>query len=242
MRHPCGVREMTRPAARVAIIDNSIDPAIYKPIDHWRRFLRVPWEAFRAAENCFPDLDAKYTHLILTGSEASILERENWVYEEVEVVREALDSGIPILGSCYGHQLLVLALRGPAHVRRCPQPEVGWIPVRIEKSNDLLGNQGEAYTFALHFDEVTGLDDEFVVLASSPACGVQAFALKTQPAWGVQPHPEIVPSAARELLQNLIHLELKSSFLYEAALTMRPRDSGLIHRIVRRFLCSCKRP
>jgi len=233
---------MTRQPARVAIIDNSIDPTVYKPIDHWKRFLGVSWEAFRAAESCFPDLDDKYTHLILTGSEASILERENWVYEEVEVVQEALDRGIPILGSCYGHQLLALALRGPDHVRRCPQPEVGWIPVTIEKSNDLLGNQGEAYTFALHFDEVINLDDDFVVLASTPACGVQAFALKTQPAWGIQPHPEIDASAARELLENLIRLRLKTSTLYEAARTMRPRDSGLSRRIVRHFLSSCERP
>jgi GMP synthase-like glutamine amidotransferase len=241
MRHLRRVRKMMREGARVAIIDNSIDPAVYKPIDHWREFLGVPWEAFRAADSCFPDLDKKYTHLILTGSEASILERENWVYEEVEVVQKALDRGIPILGSCYGHQLLALALRGPTHVRRCPLPEVGWIPVKVGRKNALLGDEGEAYTFALHFDEVIGLDDDFVILASTPACRVQAFALRTQPAGGIQPHPEINASAARELLQNLIRLELKTSFLYEAALTTRPRDSGLIRRIVRHFLASCER-
>jgi len=232
---------MARQTPRVAIIDNSINPAVYNPIGHWRRFLKAPWEAFRAAESLFPKLGDQYSHVILTGSEASILERENWVYEEVEVVQEALDRRIPILGSCYGHQLLALALRGPGHVRRCPWPEVGWMPLTIEKSNDLLGQRGEAYTFALHFDEVINLDDEFVVLASTPACRVQAFALKTRPAWGIQPHPEINPSAARDLLKNLIRLGLETSSLYEAALTTRPRDSGLILRIVRHFLSSWSR-
>lgn len=231
---------MKRENVRVAIIDNSIDPTVYRPIDHWRTFLSVPWEAFRAVEKSFPDLDQEYTHLILTGSEASIIEREDWVYEEVEFVQEALERGIPILGSCYGHQLLVLALRNPAHIRRCPQPEVGWIPIRIRKKNSLLGDEGEAFTFSIHFDEVIGLDDDFLVLASTPACRVQAFELRTKPAWGIQFHPEINIFAAKELLENLIRLELKTSPLFEEALRARPRDSGLIRRIVRHFLASDK--
>ena len=229
---------MKRENVRVAIIDNSIDPTVYKPIDHWRTFLGVPWEAFRAVESRFPGLDRGYTHLILTGSEASIMERESWVYEEVEVVQKALERGIPILGSCYGHQLLALALRGPAHVRRCPQPEVGWIPIKIQMKNSLLGDEEEAYTFSIHFDEVIGLDDDFLVLATTPACLVQAFELRTRPVWGIQFHPEINISAARELLENLIRLELKTSLLFEEALRKRPRDSGLIRRIVRHFLAS----
>jgi GMP synthase-like glutamine amidotransferase len=227
---------MTRENVRVAIIDNSIDPSVYKPVDHWRTFLSVPWEAFRASKSCFPDLDKGYTHLILTGSETSILESESWVYEEVGVVQEALARGIPILGSCFGHQLLALALRGPAHVRRCPQPEVGWIPVTIKKKNGLLGDRAEAYAFSLHFDEVIGLDNDFLVLASTRSCRVQAFELKTKPAWGVQFHPEINIPAARELLENLIRLELKTSPLFGEVLRTRPQDSGLIRRIIRYFL------
>jgi len=223
---------------RVAIIDNSIDPTVYKPIDHWRTFLGVSWEAFRAVQGCFPDLDQGYTHIILTGSESSILDRENWVYEEVEVVQEALERGVPILGSCYGHQVLTLALRGPAHIRRSPQAEVGWIPLKIQKKNSLLGNEGKAYSFSLHFDEVVDLDDDFIVLASTPVCRAQAFQLRTRPVWGIQFHPEIHISAARELLENLIRLELKTSPLFEQALGTRPKDSGLIRKIVRHFLAS----
>jgi GMP synthase-like glutamine amidotransferase len=233
---------MRSDSIRVAIIDNSIDPTVYRPVDHWRAFLGVSWEAFGAVKGCFPDLDQGYTHLILTGSESSILDRENWVDEEMEVVQEALDRGIPLLGSCYGHQLLALALRGPAHVRRCPQAEVGWIPLKIEKKNSLLGNEAKAYSFSLHFDEVIDLDDDFIVLASTPACRVQAFQLRGRPVWGVQFHPEINIAAARVLLENLICLGLKTSPLFEQALKTRPKDSGLIRKIVRHFLASTGSP
>jgi GMP synthase-like glutamine amidotransferase len=229
---------MKKKDARVAIIDNSIDSTVYKPIDHWRTFLGVPWEAFRASESCFPELSKGYTHLILTGSEASIMEREGWVYEEVDVVREAIARGIPILGSCYGHHLLALALRGPAHVRRSPRPEVGWIRVRIDKKNGLLGEEGMAFAFSSHFDEVIGLDDEFIVLASTPVCRVQAFELRSKPVWGIQFHPEINISAAREFLESIVRLELKTSPLFEETLRTMPQDSGLIRRIVRHFLAA----
>ena len=158
----------------VAIVDNSIAPSVYKPVEHWAAFLGVPFASFRAAEGRLPDLGKEFTHVILTGSEASILEREPWVGAEVEFVREALKTDIPILGSCYGHQLLALAMRGPAHVRRALRPEVGWFPIEIRTESGLLGEGGTVYAFSSHFDEVSELDGDFRVLASTPGCAVQA--------------------------------------------------------------------
>lgn len=230
------MRKKSLPDVKLAILDNSLDPTLYNPVEHWRRFLPVPGESFRAVERQFPDLSAGYTHLILTGSEASIVEREEWVWEEVEFVRAALERGLSVLGSCYGHQLLALALRGSAHVRRCPQPEVGWIPVKILQSSGLLGRPGTAYTFSIHFDEVIHLDNDFSILASTPSCPVQAFVLKGKPVWGIQFHPEINVVAARHLLLKLVELNLKNSSFFEQALAIKPRDSGLIHRILHCFL------
>jgi hypothetical protein len=57
---------------KVAILDNSLDPDVYKPVLHWSRWLTEAWIAFRAPEGRFPRLGDRFTHLILTGSEASI--------------------------------------------------------------------------------------------------------------------------------------------------------------------------
>lgn len=221
---------------RVAIVDNSIAPSVYTPVKHWAAFLQVPFVSFRAPEGRLPDLEKDFTHLILTGSEASIVDREDWVNSEVEFVRDALSRGFPTLGSCYGHQLLALALCGPAHVRRCSRPEIGWHPIAIREKSGLLGEEGVAYAFSSHFDEVVDLDERFRVLASTPDCPVQAFELNGRPVWGIQFHPEIDIPAARQYLKNLIDLSLKTSGLFAEALRMRAQDSGLIRQIVRHFL------
>ena len=226
---------------RVAIVDNSIVPAVYKPVEHWAAFLSVPFASFRAAEGRLPDLGKDFTHLILTGSEASIVEREDWVEAEVEFVREALDKGLPTLGSCYGHQLLALTLCGPAHVRRCSRPEIGWHPISILHPSGLLGEASVIHAFSSHFDEVVDLDACFRVLASSSACGIQAFELRGSPVWGIQFHPEIDVAAAREYLRNLVGLGLPTSPLFAAALATTPRDSGVIRTVVRHFLKGSRR-
>lgn len=223
---------------KAALLDNSIDSSVYNPVEHWSAYLDVEWDSFRAPKSHFPDLKKGYTHLILTGSEASILERERWVYEEVEIVKEAMERGLSILGSCYGHQLLAFALVGPSHVRRCIQPEVGWIPVQIEMKNELLGEKKRFYSFSIHFDEVVNLNDDFLILASSKDCPVQAFQLKNKPIWGLQIHPEIDTTNAQKLLKKLISMNDMTSSRFEKALKSEPRDSGFIHKIVKIFFKS----
>jgi GMP synthase-like glutamine amidotransferase len=226
---------MRKNEIKVAIIDNSIDSSVYNPVEHWSSYLDVAWEAFRASQSHFPDMKKAYTHIILTGSESSILDGENWVYDEVEFVQEAVEKGLSILGSCYGHQVLVLALLGKSYVQRCLKPEVGWIPIQIKKESGLLGKKRTAFSFSIHFDETVNLSDAFAVLASSQDCKIQAFQMKKRPIWGLQIHPEIDISNAQKFLNKLISLNLKTKPFFTAALSSRPRDSDLIQRIVKCF-------
>jgi len=232
-RKRVGMRERK---VKVAFIDNSIDTSIYNPQGHWNPYLGVSWDSFIATKSHFPDLKKGYTHLILSGSEASIVERENWVYEEIEVVQDAVEKGLSILGSCYGHQLLAFALLGSGSVQRCAQPEVGWIPVQIKVENELLGKKRQVFSFSSHFDEVVNLSDAFLVLASSRDCQVQAFKLKKRPIWGIQIHPEINISNAQILLKKFISLNPGTKLFFEKALKSTPKDSGLIRMIVKNFL------
>jgi GMP synthase-like glutamine amidotransferase len=227
---------MDQKTTRIAIIDNSINPTVYRPVEHWRQFISAPTEAFTARDRDFPD-PAGFTHLIITGSEASILDRDSWVYREIEVVREAVELGLSILGSCYGHQLLALSLFGPDRVARCRKPEIGWQSLPF-KSNPLIGEGGVKEVFTSHFDEVVDLPETCLVFGSTPDCSVQAFQLKDHPVWGIQPHPEISIEEGRRFFEAVIGAGAPNRALFEAALETPPGDSGLIHPMVSNFLAS----
>lgn len=223
---------------RLAIIDNSIDPALYRPVEHWSAFLppSLPVRAFRAPDGVLPDDPAAFSHVILTGSEASILERRPWAEAEAEFVRRAFQAGASILGSCYGHQLLAYALFGPDRIGRCPNREVGWRPVEILVPSGLLGPVGTAYVFQHHRDEVRDLPLSCQVLARSRDCEVQAFGVRDRRIWGLQMHPEIDIPTARAFLEDLAARGADSREMDLEALSQPPRDSGMISRIVNYFI------
>lgn len=223
---------------RLAVIDNAIDPGFYRPVEHWAEFLpsSLPIRAFRAPDGDLPEDPAAFSHLILTGSEASILERGPWAEAEAELVRRAFRAGVSILGSCYGHQLLAYALFGPDRIGRCPSREVGWRPIEILASGDLLGPAGTAYVFQHHRDEVRDLPPSCEVLARSADCGVQAFVVRGRRVWGLQMHPEIDIPTGRAFLEGLAARGADSRDLDLDALAQPPRDSGLISRIVSHFI------
>lgn len=222
---------------KLAILDNSLWPDIYNPVEHWTTHIDLPYRSFRAMDGYLPDLDDGYTHLIITGSEASIVNLEPWVLAEVALVKEAVERGLAVLGSCYGHQLLALALAGPGCVRRAERPEIGWHQVEVLKSDPLLGPAGRLHVFSSHYDEVCNLDESrFEVLARSRHCQVQAFRFKGKNVWGLQAHPEINPDQAARLLRGMQERGFSGEELIRAALNSRPRDDRWIEVISRNFV------
>lgn len=220
---------------RIAVIDNAIDHSVYNPIRHWKICLQEKFEVFKATSCQFPEIK-DFTHIILTGSEASILQREKWACDEIEWVREAAERGIAILGSCYGHQIIAVALGGPQHVGRCAHPEIGWISISINQADGFLGDKKSAYSFSSHVDEVLDLPEKFIVFASSDMCQVQGFRLRNKPIWGLQIHPEINISEAQRYLKQRVENHHEPFLLFQTALNSQPRDSGLIHPVVENFL------
>lgn len=222
---------------KLAIIDNSLWPEIYNPVEHWTTYLDLPYRAFRAVEGYLPDLEDGYTHLIITGSEASIINLEPWVLAEVDLVKEAVERDLVILGSCYGHQLLALVLAGPQSVRRAARPEIGWNEVEVLRSDPLLGPAGRLHVFSSHYDEVYNLDESrFEILARSQHCQVQAFRLRGKMVWGLQAHPEIDPVSAVRLLQGMLDRGFPGTEFINQALAAAPSDDHWIETISCNFI------
>lgn len=145
---------------------------------------------------------SQYSRLIVSGSEVSVLAPPAWQPRLETIIRAFLDAGKPVLGICYGHQLLASVLAGKGCVRRSPSPEFGWTRVSLE-ANPLFSGIEDPVFMVSHYDEVIGLNDDFGVIAANSRCGVHAFQYQNRPVWGVQFHPEYLPREADEIFSHV---------------------------------------
>ena len=100
------------------------------------------------------------------------------------------DLGIPVLGICYGAQLIAHQNNGT--VGRNERGEYGRTELTVKASGSLLGDTPDTQTVWMsHFDAITDLPDEFDVLAATPDAPVAAFENTERRLYGVQYHPEV---------------------------------------------------
>ncbi len=115
------------------------------------------------------------------------------------------DLGIPILGICYGAQLISLQLGGT--VTRTGRGEYGRTEVSVVSSSTLLADWPPASeAWMSHGDAMTGAPVGFEVLAKSEGSPVAAFGDDQRRIYGVQFHPEVVHTArGTALIAHFVH-------------------------------------
>jgi len=223
---------------RVLVLDNAVMRDVYRPFTHWRQAIETtidePIEIVRArCEDPLPSLRG-ITHVIVSGSEASILDDEPWVPPRLELIRRTADTGIALLGSCHGHQLIALALGG--EVGRAATPELGWIQLELDEDDPMFrGARLPLWVFASHFDEVTAMPQDFVTTASTDRCRIHAYRHASERIWGVQSHPEIDPVEGQALLDAFRAVDPRAA---AASLDLPARDTDYISALIRGFLGS----
>ena len=174
--------------------------------------------------------------VVVTGSSAFVSEREPWSERTGEWLVRAVEHGTPVLGICYGHQLLAHALGG--EVGRNPNGrEIGTVEVRTlaaARRDPLLGDWGTAGpAHVTHVESVLALPDGAVRLAESDLDPVQAFAVGER-AWGVQFHPEFDADAVRAYLLARTE-KVRAEGLDPDALLAAIRETPVAARILPRF-------
>ena len=135
----------------------------------------------------FPDADG-YDVLVPMGSIRSLTntdEIDSWIFTEIDMVRQAADRGTPILGVCFGGQLLAATFGGT--VERAPVTEIGWYEIFDAAGNGQRNPLGRGPWFQWHHDRFTP-PPEAEVLAVNPNA-VQLFRLGRSV--GTQFHPEV---------------------------------------------------
>jgi GMP synthase (glutamine-hydrolysing) len=142
--------------------------------------------------------------VVVTGSSAMVSAREPWSERTGAWLADAVRAGTPVLGICYGHQLLAHGLGG--RVGRNPRGrEIGTVRLRLApeaRRDALLGGLPEAtHAHATHVESVLELPPGATRLAASDADPNQAFAAGPR-AWGVQFHPEFDADVMRGYLES----------------------------------------
>jgi GMP synthase (glutamine-hydrolysing) len=139
-----------------------------------------------------PALDG-FGAAMVFGAEANVDQEEAhpWLRSEKDFVGELLERGTPLLGVCFGSQILAEVAGGV--VRRAARPEIGWHEIELTPegaADPLLGALPRRFeSFQYHHYEWL-LPPGAVALARS-ALALQAFRLGDSPVWGLQFHPEV---------------------------------------------------
>ncbi len=102
----------------------------------------------------------------------------------------ALNSKLPVLGICLGHQLIAKAYGG--EVGRAESEEYAYTKIYVKDENNLFKNIPKEFTaWASHKDEVKKVPECFEILAYSDICEIESIKHKEKPIYGVQFHPEV---------------------------------------------------
>ncbi len=155
----------------------------------------------------FPRFD-QLAGVLLTGSHDMVTERLAWSEQTAGWVKKAVETGLPILGVCYGHQLLAHAFGG--QVENNPRgTQIGTTTIQLSAeglADPLLGELGPAFNAQVaHTQSVLTLPECATRLAFDDWDANQAFRIGQQ-AWGVQFHPEI----DADIIRRYLHAESPS--------------------------------
>jgi GMP synthase (glutamine-hydrolysing) len=186
-------------------------------------------------EEVLPD-PAECRGAVVTGSSALVSDREPWSERTAAWLADAVRAETPLLGICYGHQLLAHALGG--EVARNPRGrEIGTIELRTlepARRDPLLSVLADGdLSQATHVESVVRLPPGAVLLAGSAGDPHQAFSVGRR-AWGLQFHPEFDAGIVRGYLRARAD-EAAAEGLDPQALLLGVRESPSGPRLLRRF-------
>ena len=137
----------------------------------------------------------QYSHLIISGSEASAMDESAWTEELTKLILKCIALDKKILGICYGHQFLAQMLCRKECLYKMPVAEYGYSKVTL-KENKLFQNIKEPVCLQLHHDAVKNLSQDFEIIAEN-ATSIQAFQYAGKDIFGLQFHPEFDNEAAK---------------------------------------------
>jgi GMP synthase (glutamine-hydrolysing) len=138
--------------------------------------------------------------IIISGGPSSVLDPDSPTVDP-----DIFRYGQPVLGICYGQQLMAHLLGG--QVRKNERGEYGLAMLDLDEISDPLfgGLSGSQQIWMSHRDSVNSLPEGFSTVGRTSTCAVAAIAAPSRKLYGVQFHPEVVHTArGKEYLANFV--------------------------------------
>jgi len=212
---------------------HSPDPLIAPLGDYDQLFAKLldgndfVYEVFPVVEGIFPPGPEAADAWIVTGSRHGVYEDHPWIPPLEHLIRDITASGKPLVGVCFGHQIIAQALGG-----KVEKFAGGWSVGRTEY--DMGGTP--VVLNAWHQDQVTELPEGARVLAGNDFCKNAILAYGDN-VWTVQPHPEFRPSFIKGLIDTRGHGVVPQPLLERAEDQLdAPVDNDQIARFMAEFL------
>lgn len=191
------------------------------PFDTYVRFLAqtdapFSFENYIVAAGEFPKSVAACDAYLITGSPKGVYEKDDWLRELEDFIRESYAAGKKLVGICFGHQALAQALGGVVE-----RSEKGWGLGRksfeIYQAKAWMSRfQSESSLYFVHQDQVMELPPDAELLGGNDFCPNIFYVINEQ-VLGIQGHPEFSKALMQELIEGRltrVGAELHNSALH----------------------------
>lgn len=181
-----------------------------------------------------------YDAFLITGSPRGVYDNDDWIAHLHQFVRQVYASGKPLMGICFGHQIIANALGGKAE-----KSEKGWgVGIRsvpVTGASDLFPEGCASLDLLyMHQDQVTTLPEGATSLMGDDFCPIAAFNIGDQ-VLCFQGHPEFtqdVVGAIIDLREDDIGITTSAAG-HESL--KRPHDGAIVGQIFDRFLSNAQK-
>ena len=173
-----------------------IDPAVVKPaLESFNRIASIaPYPVTYHLPALYGTTSLRLYNnnvrgVIVMGSAASVNDNNKWQQDISDIMIDASSKGIPVLGLCYGHQLIGHIYGGKVEPLWSGEKKQGERVVHVKKS-EVWGESSSGPLLYSHQDGITKVPPGFEVIAESDLVSADAIASRTEPVWGFQTHLE----------------------------------------------------
>lgn len=178
----------------IMIIDPSINAPEVSCYNDLQKQSYTRLEYFMPPITGCDDLNSKridqYGGVIIFGSNCSVYDHKPWQSDIVRIIKQAVKLKIPLLGICYGHQLMAHAFGGKVEKNPNATTESGLREVSFNDVSKIQLKSNSGKLVVSHGERVAEPPKGWKIWAQSPLIKVEGLSHESSPAWSVQAHPE----------------------------------------------------